>query len=422
MLEGEIIKYYREKMGLTQAMLGEGICTTTHVSKIERGKTAYSADIIALFSERLGIDIENEIKSIHQIQKKLQEWHSALIMQKENQIEEIKQEFDQIPFIQSSQYASHYYLVKARYYFHHKKVDLAYQTMVYVEKEYPVLSNYEKNFFLHLKGMYYLQNYSSYNNEDKQIAITILKQIDIEEYRNEEVYYHMACAYRYANSKLLTYIYAEKALKFFKSSNNYIAAINAETLMLMQYGSEVEIDFPDLINRYHHLIHNCEVLGAQEKKAILLNNLGVVYFQRKEYDLAAKYFEESVNHTESNSTIYYLRRFTNYIESCTEGLLVDKVTLLRKIKMGMTLAKNIKSGLHYCLLKVFKLKIEDKHIGYYTFLAEEAIPLFLETNNQFYSEQYGKKLYKYYLETEQFQKAIELSKQLSLIDDKKLLI
>ena len=63
MLEGEIIKFYREKSGLTQAMLGEGICTPTHVSKIERGKTAYSPEIISLFSAVLNIDIQRKLNT-----------------------------------------------------------------------------------------------------------------------------------------------------------------------------------------------------------------------------------------------------------------------------------------------------------------------------------------------------------------------
>ncbi|MGA5690182.1 hypothetical protein [Cytobacillus pseudoceanisediminis] len=36
MYEGKIIKFYREKTKLTQQQLGEGICSDTHVSKIEK--------------------------------------------------------------------------------------------------------------------------------------------------------------------------------------------------------------------------------------------------------------------------------------------------------------------------------------------------------------------------------------------------
>lgn len=42
MLEGKIIKFYREFQGLKQKDLGDGICSSTHISKIERGLTEVS--------------------------------------------------------------------------------------------------------------------------------------------------------------------------------------------------------------------------------------------------------------------------------------------------------------------------------------------------------------------------------------------
>ncbi|MCM3393700.1 helix-turn-helix transcriptional regulator [Cytobacillus pseudoceanisediminis] len=43
------MKFYREKAKLTQQQLGEGICSDTHVSKIERGITDYSPEITCCF-------------------------------------------------------------------------------------------------------------------------------------------------------------------------------------------------------------------------------------------------------------------------------------------------------------------------------------------------------------------------------------
>lgn len=409
MFEGEIIKFYREKMGLTQAMLGEGICTTTHVSKIERGKTAYSPDIITLFSERLGIDIYQEIQSFHLIENRLHQWHEALIMRKQNQIEELKAELDQMPFIAYSQYAAHYFLLKARYYFFHQNLEMVFQTIQYVQKEFGELSAYERNLLYHLKGMYYIQINASSSNEDHQKAIQLLKKINIEEYRNEEYYYHLGIAYHYGKSKILAYKYTELALTYFKRTNNYLLAISAETVMLLQYGSEVEMDFIEVVKRYTDLIHNCETLGARDRKAILLNNLGVKYFKRQEYDKAQEYFEKSMLETENQQSIHYLRRLCNYLETCTEGALLHKDILLKNLKKGATLAKVLKSPVHIILIKLFKLKAEKNLHQYYHYLVEEALPFFYSTNNNFYIEQYGKQLYKYYIETNQYQKATELS-------------
>ncbi|HLQ72161.1 MAG TPA: helix-turn-helix transcriptional regulator, partial [Bacillota bacterium] len=46
MIEGKIIKYYRNKSGMTQNKLGSGICSVTHLSQIENGISTYSADIL----------------------------------------------------------------------------------------------------------------------------------------------------------------------------------------------------------------------------------------------------------------------------------------------------------------------------------------------------------------------------------------
>jgi HTH-type transcriptional regulator, quorum sensing regulator NprR len=422
MFEGEIIKFYREKMGLTQAMLGEGICTTTHVSKIERGKTAYSPDIIALFSDRLGINIEKEIQSFHLIESRLHQWHDALIMKKETLIEEIRAELEQIPFIEYSQYASHYYLLRARYYFHIQNLEMVNQTINYVLKEFVELSAFERNLLYHLQGMYYIQIYTSSSNEDHLKAIKLLKMINIDEYRNEEYYYHLAIAYHYGSSKILAYKYAEMAMRFFKRTDNYLFAISAETVMLLQYGSELDMNFDEVVERYKDLIHNCEVLGARERKAILLNNLGVKYFKRKDYPSALHYFEESLYETENNKSIQYLRRFCNYLETCTEGNLMEKENLIKVLKKGSALAKMLKSPVHMILLKLFRLKAEENYFQYYQFLNDEALPYFYQTNNKFYVDQFGKVLYNYFIETDQYQRAAELSKTVQPIFENKQLV
>lgn len=49
MIEGKLIKFYREKAGLTQGQLCEGICSGTHLSKIEREITEYSGKLLSYY-------------------------------------------------------------------------------------------------------------------------------------------------------------------------------------------------------------------------------------------------------------------------------------------------------------------------------------------------------------------------------------
>ena len=69
MIEGKLIKFYREKAGLTQGQLCEGICSATHLSKIEREITEYSGEITLLLSQRLNICLENEFVRYHNLNR-----------------------------------------------------------------------------------------------------------------------------------------------------------------------------------------------------------------------------------------------------------------------------------------------------------------------------------------------------------------
>ncbi|WP_088042597.1 helix-turn-helix domain-containing protein [Bacillus sp. EAC] len=411
MLVGEIIKFYREKKGISQSKLGEGICCKAYISRFEGGKVILSPEIISKLSERLGIDINKEIEALHIIELRLKDWNQAMIMQNSIKIEEIKLELENMPFIMTSKHSSYYLLLTARYYLHNKMFNEAKSITEYAEKNFRTISDFEKNLILHIKGMYCISTYRTTTSEDFRTAVRILKQINIEEYKNEEFYYHLALGYHYAREKVLAYSYANKALNFFNNTYNYMNAINAQILMLMQFEGEKEIDLVEIVGSYKDLIHNCESLGAIEKKLILLNNLGVEFFKRGEYKQAAQYIEQSLLRTDSSS-IYYLRRFYNFVETCSEGKLLNREKLLEEIVKGAKLAKKQNSPIYITLFKLLLLKCKKNRSQYYECLAKEAIPQFVSIKNESYIEQYGKKLYTYYIELEELKKAIELNQYL----------
>ncbi|NQD68786.1 helix-turn-helix transcriptional regulator, partial [Bacillus haikouensis] len=74
MSSGILIKFYREKNELTQEELGKGICSVTHISKIERGNTQYSPEITQLLSKKLGIDLEKEMQALQKFERLLDQW------------------------------------------------------------------------------------------------------------------------------------------------------------------------------------------------------------------------------------------------------------------------------------------------------------------------------------------------------------
>ncbi|MEI5907757.1 helix-turn-helix domain-containing protein [Bacillus spongiae] len=405
MLEGEIIRFYRERAKMTQAQLGEGICTTTHVSKIERGKTAYSPDIINLFSRRLNIDVQKEIDTLRDLDHHLDQWHTAIIMEQIPLVKKIKNELEQITFIQSSKYAVHYHLLTARYHILLKEHNIAFNILHKIQELDQDLSPYEKNLYLHVQGIYYIENKIYYSHEK---PIEFLKEIDLNIYRNKEYYYHLSIAYHLIDSKVMAYSYGEKALDFFKESNNYSRAIDAESLMLLQLSSDPFCNFNELIERYQSLIQATDSLRLKNKKGLLLNNLGYEYFYRKEYKLAKSCYKEALLLVDKANPMYLLRLY-NYIDTSLEGNLSKKSLLLKQINEGLTLATQY-NQLHYStLFKLLKLKAEGTTDKYYGFIEKQAFPQFSSRKHILFMKRFGKQLYDYYVETNQHIKAIEIS-------------
>ncbi len=54
---GDLLKYYREKAGFSQATLAEDLCSREYIWKIETGKCLPSIDIVSKLSERLNVDL-----------------------------------------------------------------------------------------------------------------------------------------------------------------------------------------------------------------------------------------------------------------------------------------------------------------------------------------------------------------------------
>ncbi|UTE77405.1 helix-turn-helix domain-containing protein [Rossellomorea sp. KS-H15a] len=398
---GEIIRFYREKAGLTQSQLGEGICTTTHVSKIERGKTAYSDEIISLFSERLGIDIHHEIETFQHLEKQLDLWHNSIIMRRMNVVERIKSELEKSAFLESSKYSAHYHLLRARYYILHQKPEAASAILDSIKPGN--LPPFETNLFHHVQGIIYINRNS---DENQQKAIQVLQKIDMNDYQNLECYYHLSVAYHCVGNKVMAYFYGEKALSYFKETNNYLGSIKAESLMLLQLSGENH-----LTERYQNLIENCDSLGFLEQKGMLLNNLGYEYYNRGDFLQASRCFKEALSLAEKGSATY-LRRLCNYTDACIEGELCTDKELEKHIHLGLQLSKRLKSSLFLKLFELFFLKKNQCRDEYVSYLEHEALPYFIETNNLLLIERYGKELYEYYVEREQLNNAILLTRQL----------
>lgn len=231
----------------------------------------------------------------------------------------------------------------------------------------------------------------------------------MDNYDNKEYYYHLAVAYHMIGSKVMAYFYGDKALQYFKETNNYFRSINAESVMLLQISGDDGFDFQKLVERYEDLIYDCDLLGLDDKKGLLLNNLGTEYFNKGEYTKSQKCIEDALP-LANKSSLVYLQRLFNYVEASLNGKLLKKTILSKQINEGISLSKKLNSKLYITLFTLLKLQTEEQIEEYYKFIEEQALPLFFTSKHDALSNRYGKLLYEHYVKTNQHHKAVEISK------------
>ncbi|UAL46424.1 helix-turn-helix domain-containing protein [Sutcliffiella horikoshii] len=402
MHEGRIIKYFRKKAKLTQQQLGDGICSDTHVSKIERGMTEYSPEVTFLLSKRLGINIEEELSRFHNLKKILARWHDAIIMQRSEVIETIKEELDKEELIKISEYQILYDLLRARYHLLRNNLIEADIIIKNIQKAQRKLPPYESNLLKHILGMYYLAN------KDMIKAVNILRSINSDDYNNPEYYLTLSTAYLAVNSKIMAYYYAELSLQFFLKTNNYLRGIDAEMIMLITREGEGQRDFQKIVEQYEALIQICDLCHAHDKKAKVLHNLAEEHYCRKDYKASSRLFHKSMLLKEKKSA-EYLISLEAFILCCFEGSILSKDKLEKLGNEGLVIAREINQGLHSINLQLLLLRINNQHTEYYHFLSTKALPYYKKCGYVTIVKQYEKELFNYHLKTRQIDDALKLA-------------
>lgn len=405
MIEGKIIKYYRQKSGLSQEELGQGICSVTHLSKIERGITEYSSEIISLMSDRLGINITMEIKQYNHTKLLLEKWQDAIVMQKKEAIFRLKEEIENEDLINLPENLNLYKLLLARYYLYIHHVEEAFKIISYIKKrQLAMLSTKEVNLFKHVYGIYYFLT-GQYNE-----CITTMESIDNEQYHNDEYYYHLALAHHSVHSNVQAYYFASRALNYFQKTLNLLRIIDTEMVMLIQLNAKEHHDYKNTLEKFEKLLQLTDTCHDQQRKSKLFHNIGFENMRRGYYKEATHYFQKAMDFIDEDDQ-FHLTTLDVYINSCLKGQLLPDDELLELTQHGLKLAtKN--NDKRYILFQLHIYSINREEETYYRFLEETVIPYYRETGYYMMIEHYEKKLFNYFITRKKTEKALELAQSI----------
>jgi HTH-type transcriptional regulator, quorum sensing regulator NprR len=405
---GILIKFYREKNELTQEELGKGICSVTHISKIERGNTQYSPEITHLLSKKLGIDLEKEMQALQKFERLLDQWLDSMVLQQKNEIERLKNEVEENSLFLIQSVKNKYFLLQSRYYLMQGNIIQAETLLDKMKKHRKELSAYEIHLLHHLLGI------TEVLKGDFKKALEYLLEINEKEYLNHEFFYQIAIAYHNLHFKVKAYYYSELALDYFRKTNNFKKVIDAETIKLINEGRNELWNFEDLIDRYNRLIAQCDILNETSKKAALLSNLAYEHSYAGDNENAKKYYEKTLSLQEKDKhSPIYLNNLIGYVYCCLhiEGD-QDEQQLKQLIEIGSQIAMDIHDQSSFQFFKMLRLLYENKRKLYYQFIEDKIIPMLEEKGKHQQLQTYEKTMYQHYLDEENLEKALQYASRL----------
>ncbi|WP_252504816.1 helix-turn-helix domain-containing protein [Sporosarcina sp. Marseille-Q4943] len=232
---GSILKYYRMKNNLTQAELSNGVCSISHLSKIESNKYIPHTETINELFKRMGIEWEREVDIYEYWKEKLETFIMHSVYYDLKSMEEVYKELStKEDYLQSTDLVNRYELYKLRYYLFKRDKPRTTQQVSILKRMETSFTDYENGVS---KVIYLIHDIFS---QDFTAAENRLKQIEAHRERipfmfEGELFYQKAyLLHNRAQYGRSTY-FAEMAVDHFRKDNNYIRLLHAQLLLAINY-------------------------------------------------------------------------------------------------------------------------------------------------------------------------------------------
>ncbi len=391
---GQKIHYFRKLKGLTQEQLAHGICSVSHLSKIENGHETPSPHMLDHLCKRLNIspteiDSQGDIETITQ---KLQEWYIFLGNR------DLKEAAHRYPLLKEQIYQIQdpNLLLKFKIFTLHYQLLL--RDIKSARRIVKEIEPFEKKLNSDLKYYYYLfYGFYSFLNENYFEALKLYKlaeKIRDEQFIQEpEVYYYLSLINMQLHRTFQSFKYAEMSLNIFQRDCNYIRSIDCQILLGVNMTRTHQYDQAE--KYLSNALQMAEKLSNCELMSYSYHNLGYMYLSQGNYQKAIHNFLKSSEcweeeHYEKKVRTYYCLAKA-YIE------LHDYPKAMKWIDRGVTTAKqnNLKEFVLHFKYLTFKI-YPTHHIQLETLLKNELIPYFEAKKDWYNVANYAEVLAEYY--------------------------
>lgn len=232
---GSVIKYYRLKHNLTQSQLADGICSVSHLSKIESNTYTPHEETYEALLSKMGVQLKKELEHQKRLEQQLGRFiDCSLHYDLDNLHKTYEQLVQEDDYLQSTQLVNQYELYKFRYFLLVKKMDEAAEQQKLLEKlkgSFTAPESWMNQFF---KALYFT------TIGQQKDAMDLMNRLDlglqsIPQKLEGEFYYQKARILLIHDQLELSAYFAERAVRSYEMHHNYIRLLHAQLLLAINY-------------------------------------------------------------------------------------------------------------------------------------------------------------------------------------------
>lgn len=403
---GALIKYYRTQKRITQKELAKGICSISHLSKIENNSKEANKETIILLLKKLQIDFEEINEKEELIQKLLVDVHQKMnFYQKEEALAVFNKLSELENIVPYSVNIYFYELTKLRFLLFSGLLEKAEREIKILRKQKINFSQHEDYLFQYYNGILLIMKGEYIRADEVLNKLLDGKNSDI---ATGEFHYHRALVKSALQETGYAIHYGKQALQIFMHNHNFVRLLH--TLMLLGINYTQSGIYEEAEECFRHLLRNGELLNDPQLLSQIYHNIGFLKKKMDNPEEALYFFQKSLSSQPVDSinnlvTMYCIGEIHYILKEEDEAeLYFSKV---------LEMAKRIKSQ-KYQLLATYYLLSFTSIDEALRFLKEKVVP-FLEDGNEHQDDlkNFYKLLSNHYLALGAYEEALSFYKKMS---------
>lgn len=401
---GKMIFHHRKKLGLTQEKLCEGICSVSHLSKIENGTKEAGIETIELLLQKMNVKLEiNDIQLDEVIFQLKKLW--GAIERADNVLS--KQLFEELilkeEVVQYTEIANEYMITIWRYYIYIEDLKTARIICEQLKKRKKEFSQYELTKFLFTFSLFCIK--------EKNYSDALLQMDEVQEMNPnvetdfQDYCFYRALVYHIINQTTLSMYYCNKAIPIFVQNNNIKRILDAKMLLALQLIKTKLLDRAEAL--LEEVMDNSSILNDKTIYVSALHNLGFLYYHSKQYKKAINFYQKYLEHITQDSEEYF-----TVISNIANNMIMlkDYVPAIKLLESHLEKINDRNSAM-YIKMKVLYFEAQQDEFNLVEYVRKVALPLWKKIGD-------SEKLIKYYnIVIQYFQKNGNIEEQNILLQD-----